>query len=82
MTSTTADRARAANRLETPEDYAGYAVYGPGGEKVGRVKELFVSADDGVEYLDVKTGLLGLRSVLVPVKAIAKDGERHVLVLR
>ncbi len=82
MNSTALERARAADRPDAPEDYAGCAVYAPGGERVGVVKERFVSAEDGVEYLDVKTGLLCLRSVLVPVRAVAKDGQRRVLVLR
>lgn len=49
---------------------------------MGRVKEFFVSAEDGMEYLDVKTGALGLRSVLVPLRAVATEGEGRTVVLR
>ncbi len=62
--------------------YTDYAVCEPGGRKVGRVKERFVSADDGVEYLDVKTGFLRLQSLLVPTEALRTDRKRSILLLR
>ena len=82
MTPTSAIRKEADNRLEARKSYADYAVYEPVGKRIGRVKERFVSAEDGVEYLDVKTGLLGLRSLLVPTTAVVVDGKRRILVLR
>lgn len=82
MTSTSAVRRRAEHRLEAKKDYADYAVYEPGGRRLGRVKERFVSADDGVEYLDVKTGFLGLRSLLVPIGAMRTDRKRRILLLQ
>lgn len=81
MTPTSAIRKEADNRLEARKSYTDYAVYEPVGKKIGRVKERFVSAEDGVEYLDVKTGLLGLRSLLVPTAAVVVDGKRRILVL-
>lgn len=48
----------------------------------GVLKERFVSAEDGIEYLHVKTRLLGLRSFLVQARAVAEDRERRVLVFR
>ena len=79
MTSTSAIREKADNRLEAKKDYTDYE---PGGRKVDRVKEQFLSADDGVEYLDVKTGFLGLRSLLVPTGAARTDRKRRILLLR
>ncbi len=74
---------RDAGRLfETPEEYVGYQVLDPRGREIGNVKELFVSADDEVKYVEVKTGLLGLQSVLIPVGLVAVDDERRVLLLR
>ncbi|PLS86377.1 MAG: hypothetical protein CYG60_07585, partial [Actinobacteria bacterium] len=73
MTPTSAIRGEAYYRLEAPENYTDYAVCEPGGRTVGRVKERFVSADDGVEYLDVKTGFLRLQSLLVPTEALRTD---------
>ena len=79
MTSMSAIREKADNRLEAKKDYTDYE---PGGRRVGRVKERFVSADDGAEYLDVKTGFLGLRSLLVPIGAVRTDRKRRILLLQ
>ena len=81
MAATVAERARDAKKPDAP-DYPGCAVYTLGDEKAGVLKERFVSAEDGIEYLHVKTDLLGLRFVLVPAQAMVKDGERCVLVFR
>ena len=81
MAATVAERVRAAKKPDAP-DYPGCAVYTLGGERAGVMKERFVSAEDGVEYLDVKMDLLGLRFVLVLARATVKDGERRVLVFR
>lgn len=82
MPPTSAIRRKADNRLEAKKDYTDYAVYEPGGRRVGRVKERFVSAEDGAEYLDVKTGFLGLRSLLVPTGTARTDRKRRILLLR
>jgi hypothetical protein len=74
---------RDAGRLsESPEEYVGYEVFDPRGREIGNVKEMFVGADDEVKYVEVKTGLLGLQSVLIPVGSVAVDDERRVLLLR
>ncbi len=75
-------RRGSGRHFEAPEEYAGYRVLDPKGRKIGSVKELFVSADDGVKYVEVKMGLLGLQSVLIPVGLVAVDDERRVLLLR
>lgn len=82
MIPTSAIRGETYYRLEAPENYTEYAVYELGGRKVGRVKERFVSADDGVEYLDVKTGFLSLQSLLIPTEALRTDRKRRILLLR
>ncbi len=38
------------------EKYAGYEVYDPNGEKIGRVDDLFVDENDQPEYIGVKMG--------------------------
>jgi hypothetical protein len=78
----TVSRREAGGPLETPEEYAGYRILDRKGLEIGRVKELFVCADDEVRYLEVKTGLLGLQSVLIPIGLVAVDDERQVLMLR
>jgi hypothetical protein len=75
-------RREAAGPLETPEEYSDYRIFDREGLEIGRVKELFVCADDEVRYLEVKTGLLGLQSVLIPIGLVTVDDERQVLLLR
>ncbi len=82
MSDTTANRGALRGRFEAPEDYAGYRVLDPEGRKLGSVKELFVNAHDEPEYIRMKMGLLGLRSVLIPVQIVAVNEERRTLVLQ
>jgi hypothetical protein len=46
-------------------DTSGYAVLDPLGRKVGSVKKLYVNAQGDPEYVETKSGLLGLRVVLL-----------------
>ena len=47
------------------EYYVGYEVYHSGGEKIGKVDDLFIDENDQPEYVRVKTGLFGLKSTLI-----------------
>ena len=47
------------------EYYAGYEVYHSGGEKIGKVDDLFIDENEQIEYIRVKTGLFGLKSTLI-----------------
>ena len=62
--------------------YAGYAVYDPAGEKIGKVDDLFLDQSDEPEYLGVKMGFLGTRSTLIPWDAVstADDEGRTITV--
>ncbi len=71
-----------AHPFESPEKYAGYRVLDPEGNEIGSVRELFKSADEGIEYVEVSTGFLGLRSALIPVNLVAVDDEQEILLLR
>ena len=82
MNLASASRSEAGSPFETLEEYAGYRVLDPKGREIGRVKELFVSAADEVKYVEMKTGLLGLQSVLIPVGSVAVDDERRLLLMR
>ena len=59
--------------------YKEYTVYDQHYEKIGRVDDLFVDESDMPEYIGVKTGLLGMKSTLVPVE-IARVNDRRKLV--
>ena len=61
---------------ELEDQYAGYTVHDPHGEKIGKVDDLFVDEHDQPEYIGVKMGFLGLRSTLIPVDATTIDKER------
>ncbi len=67
--------AREGRLREAEEKYEGYTVYDNAGEKVGKVDKLFVDEADREEYIGVKTGLLGTRSVLIPMD-IVRANER------
>jgi uncharacterized protein (TIGR02271 family) len=62
--------------------FAGYAVYDPAGEKIGKVDDLFVDQSDEPEYIGVKMGFLGTRSTLIPWDAVstADDEGRAITV--
>jgi ribosomal 30S subunit maturation factor RimM len=80
---TTINYEESRNRFEAPEEYVGYRVYDPEGQKIGNVKELFANARGEPEYVRVKTGLLGSRGVLIPIGGIvAVDEERRALTLQ
>src|SRR5919205_1175949 len=72
-----------SDRFTAVEDrFAGYAVYDPAGEKIGKVDDLFVDQSDEPEYLGVKMGFLGTRSTLIPWDAVstADDEGRTITV--
>ena len=69
-------------RLLEPQEWVGYEVYDPLGQKIGRAEEIFTNANDDPEYVKVKMGFFGLKCVLIPVKLAAADMERRVIELR
>jgi hypothetical protein len=70
-----------AERFETPKQCAGYRVCDPRGRKVGRLKRLFLNGSGGAEYAEVKVGLFGLKTILIPLLTVTVDAERRFLVL-
>ncbi len=62
---------------ESDEKYEGYTVYDNAGEKVGKVDELLVDEADREEYIGVKMGLLGTKSILIPMDMVrANEPDR------
>ena len=70
-----------AERFETPKQCAGYPVSDPLGRKIGRLKRLYLNEGGGPEYAEIKVGLLGLRTILIPVQTVTVDDELRFLVL-
>ena len=68
-------------RFETPQQCAGYLVRDPLGRKIGRLKRLFLNESGGPEYAEIKVGLFGMKTVLIPLQIVTADAERRFLVL-
>ena len=69
-------------RFLGPQEWAGYEVHDPLGQKIGWAEEVFVNANDEPEYIRVRIGFFRLKSLLIPVKLAAADAERRVVELR
>src|SRR3712207_734113 len=64
---------------ELEEAYKDYTVYDQHYEKVGKVDDLFVDENDQPEYIGVKTGLLGMKSTLIPMELIRVNDRRKLI---
>ena len=65
-----------SDRFTAFEDrFAGYEVYDPAGEKIGKVDDLYVDQADEPEYIGVKMGFLGTRSTLIPWDAVSTTDD-------
>ncbi len=82
MTNETATFAEPREQVLVSQDWVGYEVLDPLGQRIGQAEEIFANADDDPEYIRVKVGLLSSKSVLIPVKLAAADVERRVIELR
>ncbi len=79
-TATHAEQRR--ERSLEPQEWTGYEVYDPLGQKLGQAEQIFANANDEPQYIRVKMGFFRPKSVLIPVHLAAADVERHVLELR
>jgi uncharacterized protein (TIGR02271 family) len=80
--STEASMEERGDRFTAIEDrYAGYTVYDPDGDKIGKVDDLFVDENDQPEYIGVKMGLLGTRSTLIPWQIVEVREEDSTLIV-
>jgi hypothetical protein len=61
---------------------ADYAVYDPLGQRIGSADEVFMNWNEEPEYVRVRIGLFGRKSVLIPVQFAEVDDERQILVLK
>ena len=68
-------------RFETPKQCAGYWVRDLRGRKIGKLKRHFLNGSGGPEYAEVKVGLFGVKTVLIPLQTVSVDAERRSLVL-
>lgn len=82
MQTTSVERKELGGHFDTPEEYHGYEVCDPLGNRVGTVEQVFVNGAGEPEYIRTRVGLLGIKHVLLPVKLVAVDYERRALLLR
>ena len=59
--------------------YSEYTVYDQHYEKIGKVDDIFVDANDQPEYIGVKTGFLGMHSTLIPVEIVRVNDRRKLV---
>jgi hypothetical protein len=52
------------------------------GQKFGSAEEVFGNRDGELVYIRVRFGLLGMRTVLIPVQFVETDEERKTIVLK
>jgi hypothetical protein len=71
-----------SSSIQTAERYAKYRVCDPSGRRIGRTERVFANGRGEPEYIRVKMGLFGLKTVLLPVQSVAVDEERRALVLQ
>ncbi len=69
-----------SDRFTAVEDqYAGYTVQDPNGEKIGKVDDLFLDESDQPEYVGVKMGFLGTKSTLIPFSIATVRDDQGVI---
>ena len=69
-------------RLRAPEKAVGYRVCDPLGQRIGAAEEIFVNEDMEPQYVWVKVGLFGTKSILIPVVSVSVDEERQTITLQ
>ena len=81
MSYTASNSEESTGQFATPEEYVGYEILDPWYQRIGSVKELLVNAGRELEYIRVRVGLLGLKSVLIPVQSVWVDEKRRIILL-
>ena len=57
-------------------------ITGAPGRRIGRTTKVFVNGRGEPEYIGVKMGFFGFKTVLLPVQSVVADEERRVLSLQ
>jgi uncharacterized protein (TIGR02271 family) len=59
------------------ENYSGYEMYDQGGERIGKVDDIFLDENDQPEYFGVKMGFMGTNSTLIPADVTQADASQR-----
>ena len=81
MTHPAVNRKSVGDRLDAPGGCVGYGVYDPLGQRIGKAEKIFVNGNEEPEYIRVKMGVFGWKSVLLPVESVAIDEKRRAITL-
>jgi hypothetical protein len=65
-----------------PEEYAGFWLCDPREKRIGIVEKLFVNVSGEPEYIHVRMGYFGFKSVVLPVQNVGVDKQRRILLLQ
>ena len=77
-----AQDSKSSQRFARPEEYAGFWLCDPREKRIGMVEKLFMNWSGEPEYISLRMGFFGLKSVLLPVQDFAVDEQRRILVLQ
>ena len=79
---TAASRKEAGGSIWTRGEYIGYTVCDPRGQKIGCAEKIFLNGSGEPEYISVKMGFFGFKTVLIPVQTATVEEEWRALVLQ
>jgi len=66
--------------INTMKDIFDYDVCDRNGERVGSIENIWMDADDDIEFLGIKTGWLGIgRNHLIPAEGVTIDDQAQVI---
>ena len=73
---------KSSQRFAGPEEYAGFWLCDPRQKRIGMIEKLFLNWSGEPEYIRVRVGFFGFKSILLPVQDVAVDEQRRMLVLQ
>ncbi len=69
------------DQLDAPGECVGYGVYDPLGQRIGTAEKIFVNKPGEPQYIRVKMGVFGWKSILIPVESVAVNPGRKAITL-
>jgi hypothetical protein len=66
---------KSSQTFKGPVEYAGFWLCDPQEKRIGMVEKLFLNESGGPEYIRMRVGFFGFKSVLLPIQDIAVDEQ-------
>ena len=73
---------KSSQTFKGPVEYAGFWLCDPREKRIGMVEKLFLNWNGEPEYIRVRVGFFGFKSIVLPVQDVAVDEQRRILVLQ